>query len=54
MWDTVVDTTTPLTHDLPCPRCGHGRHEYLPCDHCACAGPGSTAYVHHREPSITC
>jgi hypothetical protein len=38
MWDTVVEISTHLSHDLPCPRCGHGGHRYLPCDHCACAG----------------
>lgn len=41
MWDTVQDQTEQqrvhLSHDLPCPGCGHGRHSYLPCsDSCAC------------------
>jgi hypothetical protein len=27
----------PLTHDLPCVRCGHGAHPYLVCgDGCDC------------------
>ena len=43
MWDTPQ--TNPqgivhLSHDLPCPRCGHGTHTYLPCsDACACVPP---------------
>jgi hypothetical protein len=38
MWDTVVESSTRLTHDLPCPRCGHGGHRFLPCDRCSCGG----------------
>jgi hypothetical protein len=52
MWDTADDSTerhpsypAHLSHDLPCPRCGHGAHTYLPCgDLCACpptAMPGA-------------
>ncbi len=27
-----------LSHDMPCLRCGHGMHTYLPCsDECDCA-----------------
>lgn len=27
-----------VSHDAPCPWCGHGPHRYLPCgDTCACA-----------------
>jgi hypothetical protein len=38
MWDTVQEQTSHLSHDIPCPGCGHGRHTYLPCsDACACA-----------------
>ena len=42
MWDPVETNTGPgsvhLSHDLPCPECGHARHTYLPCsDTCACA-----------------
>jgi hypothetical protein len=45
MWDTVQDQesrqTVHLTHDLPCPECGHGPHSFLPCsDSCPC-GHGS-------------
>lgn len=39
--------TMPLSHDLPCPHCGHGVHTYLPCgDGCACPPvqlPGAAA-----------
>jgi hypothetical protein len=51
MWDTVNETRTNLSHDLPCPRCRHGGHRYLPCDHCACAGAG-TSYDLVREPAV--
>jgi hypothetical protein len=44
MWDTVVEISTHLSHDLPCPRCGHGGHRYLPCDQCACAGDLAMSY----------
>ena len=50
MWDTVVETSTHLSHDLPCPRCGHGGHHYLACDRCDCAG--RSAYDDVREPAI--
>lgn len=51
MWDTAIDTlagtvagtafghdtVVHLTHDLPCPRCGHAPHRYLSCsDTCDC------------------
>jgi hypothetical protein len=52
MWDTVVESSTHLSHDLPCPRCGHGGHHYLPCDHCACEGAGATPYDGMREPAL--
>jgi hypothetical protein len=36
MWDTVQTTGYAnghhLSHDLPCPACGHAVHTYLPCD----------------------
>jgi hypothetical protein len=32
MWDTVLTNDVHLSHDLPCPRCGHGVHTYLACD----------------------
>ena len=39
MWDTVETTTMLLSHDLPCPRCGHGMHTFLSCgEGCEC-GP---------------
>jgi hypothetical protein len=50
MWDSVTDSEHHLSHDLPCPRCGHGVHTYLPCDEgCDCAPcpmPGSQR-LHH-------
>ncbi len=41
MWDTVeTSSTTRLSHDMPCPGCGHGKHTYLACsDSCACVPP---------------
>ena len=37
MWDTVDTSSTRLSHDMPCTRCGHGRHPYLACsDTCSC------------------
>jgi len=47
MWDTVQTNEMHLSHDLPCPRCGHAVHTYLACsDTCACeptALPGSVS-----------
>jgi hypothetical protein len=38
MWDTVSENDLHLSHDLPCPRCGHAMHTYLVCDEqCDCA-----------------
>lgn len=51
MWDTAVEISTHLTHDRPCPRCGHGEHRFLPCDHCACAGTELTPYAVNRDPA---
>ena len=32
-----VDSGEHLSHDMPCPRCGHARHTFLPCsDRCDC------------------
>lgn len=55
MWDTAQDTENtnvrsfPMSHFLPCPRCGHEVHTYLACsDTCPCAPvvmPGSIALV---------
>lgn len=37
MWDTVETNSEHLSHDLPCPYCGHAGHRYLPCDAaCGC------------------
>ena len=48
MWTTDLTTSTTrqhLSHDLPCPACGHAVHTYLACsDTCGCAPtvmPGS-------------
>jgi hypothetical protein len=39
MWDTVVETATHLSHEMPCPTCGHGTHLFLACsDRCDCRG----------------
>ena len=41
MWDTAEIgpevTALHLSHDLPCPRCGHAAHTFLACsDTCDC------------------
>ena len=51
MWDTVLETSTRLSHDLPCPHCGHGGHRYLPCDRCDCH-LGEPAEDDGREPAF--
>jgi hypothetical protein len=47
MWDTVQTNEIHLSHDLPCPGCGHGVHTYLACSEtCHCvrtAMPGTVA-----------
>jgi hypothetical protein len=47
MWDTVQTNALHLSHDLPCPECGHAAHSYLPCsDTCRCVRsdmPGAVA-----------
>lgn len=41
MFDCAPTTHTYLSHDMPCPRCGHATHPYLACsDRCPCA-PGA-------------
>jgi hypothetical protein len=49
MWDTVQTSDMHLSHDLPCPRCGHAVHTFLACrDDCACEPfvmPGSAAHL---------
>ncbi len=48
MWDVVNDAGDHLSHDLPCPRCGHAMHTFLACDErcdCApCVMPGSQVF----------
>lgn len=40
MRDTDRTHEIPLSHDLPCPHCGHAAHTFLPCsDSCACPPP---------------
>lgn len=37
MWDTVQTNAVHLSHDMPCPHCGHALHTYLACgDACDC------------------
>jgi hypothetical protein len=37
MWDTVETLSEHLSHDRPCPHCGHAIHVYLACgDGCDC------------------
>lgn len=54
MWDVVRINSRHLSHDLPCPRCGHPAHIYLACDDgCDCEPtrmPGSTLPVDRLEP----
>jgi hypothetical protein len=41
MWDTVQTDSQHLSHDLPCPGCGHAVHTFLACgDTCDCAKTG--------------
>lgn len=50
MWDIVQVSSRHLSHDLPCPRCGHPAHIYLACsDNCDCMPtpmPGSARTDH--------
>jgi hypothetical protein len=52
MWDTVQTNRLHLSHDIPCPRCGHAVHTYLACsDTCACVLtvlPGNTDHAAGR------
>ncbi|GAA3529434.1 hypothetical protein [Nocardioides daeguensis] len=46
MWNTIPDSPHQhLSHDLPCPACGHAVHTFLACsESCDCAPtvmPGS-------------
>ena len=51
MWDTVETTweTAPhLSHDLPCPRCGHAVHTFLACsESCDCEPAPMPGIVAH-------
>lgn len=41
MWNIDQSSEQHLSHDLPCPGCGHAVHTYLPCsDTCACRVTG--------------
>lgn len=42
MWDTLRTAAgPPLSHDMPCPYCGHGAHLYLSCSEtCTCSPLG--------------
>jgi hypothetical protein len=49
MYDTVLNDSTHLSHDMLCQRCGHGVHTFLSCsDGCDCKPtvmPGDTRLV---------
>ncbi len=52
MWDTTQTTSTHLSHDLPCLRCGHAAHTFLACsDTCDCAPPVMPGTVY--APTVT-
>lgn len=46
MWIAEQTSRTHLSHDRPCPYCGHALHTFLPCSEtCRCvptSGPCST------------
>ncbi|HTW14125.1 MAG TPA: hypothetical protein VMF51_03290 [Nocardioides sp.] len=47
MWDTVQSSGEHLSHDRPCPRCGHGMHTFLACgDGCSCEPSQKPAHQH--------
>ena len=46
MWDIAPTDQRHLSHDLPCPACGHAVHTYLACsDPCAGAPTGMPGAV---------
>ncbi|MGA8249039.1 MAG: hypothetical protein WB797_19180 [Nocardioides sp.] len=46
MWDTVRASELHLSHDRPCPYCGHALHTYLACsDTCDCHVTGMPGTV---------
>ena len=46
MWDVPEETQTHLSHDRPCPRCGHGAHSFGACSPPCPCGVGGTAPTH--------
>ncbi|EGD43177.1 hypothetical protein NBCG_02531 [Nocardioidaceae bacterium Broad-1] len=56
MWDVIGINSLHLSHDLPCPRCGHPAHIYLACgDGCDCEPtllPGSALPADHLTPRV--
>lgn len=45
MFDTAFTEHTNLSHDMPCPRCGHGRHSFLACsEQCSCEPTGQAVH----------
>jgi hypothetical protein len=56
MWDTVQTSSTHLSHDLPCQRCGHAPHTFLACsDSCDCAPaamPGTVARAGAKREAV--
>lgn len=56
MWDTVesFSTSTHLSHDMPCPSCGHAKHTYLSCsDTCGCVPPPAPGADRAREAAFS-
>jgi len=52
MWDVPEIRTDHLSHDLPCVRCGHAAHVYLPCgDTCPCVPPPVPGSVPLNAPA---
>lgn len=49
MWDTAQDDqpgNARLSHDRPCPRCGHAMHVFLACgEGCACRPVAAARYA---------
>lgn len=48
-WTSTRTSRQHLSHDLPCPACGHAVHTYLACsDSCGCGLtvlPGSVSFA---------
>ncbi len=50
MFDCAPTTHTYLSHDMPCGRCGHGRHTYLACSEtCPCPPTAPPTRVVRRD-----